>query len=209
MNSANRLVLIVVVTLIDAGCHGQNGAVGTNDGAATAEVADQQIKNAASRVALPIADVCALISQADVDAVLGMPGKPSEHAEDDRFASHCSYESVDSSNGVNNFGVTIHSDEDGADAKRGQAMKKEMYSNFALYSYEELSGIGDDAFLAVSKAPTGAAYESGPLASMLARQQILMLSKGSKDIEIIVSYFGKERSTNGTKALAKTLAEKL
>jgi hypothetical protein len=202
-------VLIVLTTLIGVGCNGQHGAVGTNGGTASVQAADQQMKNAASKVAVPIADICALISQADVDNVLGLPGKPSEHAKDDRYASHCSYESVDSSNGVNSFGITIHRDENGADAKRGQAMKKEMYSNFALYSYEELSGIGDDAFLAVSKAPAGAAYESGPLASMLARQQILMLTKGSKDIEIIVSYFGKERSTNGTKALAKTLAEKL
>jgi hypothetical protein len=150
-----------------------------------------------------------LISQADVDAVLGMPGKPSEHAKDDRHAFHCSYESVDSSNGVNNFGVTIHSDEDAAEAKRGQSMKKQMYSNLALYAYEELPGIGDSAFLAVSNAPKGVAYESGSLASMIAHQQILMLVKGSKDIEIIVSYFGKERSANGTKALAKTLADEI
>jgi hypothetical protein len=202
-------VLIGLTTLIGVGCNGQHDAGGRTDGAATAQAADQRQKGAASRIAPPIPDACALISQADVDAVLGMTGKRSEHAKDDRFASHCSYESMDSSNGVNNFGVTIHSNEDAAEAKRGESMKKEMYANFALYSYQELSGIGDDAFLAVSNEPKGAAYESGSLASMIAHQQILMLVKGSKDIEIIVSYFGRERSTNGTKALAKNLAEKI
>ncbi|HXO20033.1 MAG TPA: hypothetical protein VOA87_08930 [Thermoanaerobaculia bacterium] len=44
---------------------------------------------------------------------------------------------------------------------------------------------------------------------MVARQQMLMLVKGAKDIEIIASYFGKERSTDGLKALAKELAGKV
>ena len=78
---------------------------------------------------------------------------------------------------------------------------------FKLYDYQVLSGIGDDAFLAVSKPPS-ADFASGPLASMVAHQQVLRLSKGSKDIEIIVSYFGKERSTDGLKVLAKNLADK-
>lgn len=45
----------------------------------------------------------------------------------------------------------------------------------------------------------GDAYQSGPLASMVAHQQILMMYKGAKDVEILVSYFGEERSTDGLK----------
>ena len=36
-----------------------------------------------------------------------------------------------------------------------------------------------------------------------------MLSKGSRDIEIIVSYVGKEHSADALKALAKKLADKI
>lgn len=162
-----------------------------------------------SRADSRILDACALISPDDANAVLGTPGKISEHAKDDKYSSHCAYESVDVSNGVNNFGVEIHNDENSTEARNGQAIKKTIYSNVSLYTYQELSDIGDGAFLAVSKAPQGAAFQSGPLASMVARQQILMTFKGSKEIEIIASYFGKERSTEELKALMKTLADKV
>jgi len=42
---------------------------------------------------------------------------------------------------------------------------------------------------------------------MVSRQPVLMLIKGSQDIEIIVSYAGKERSTDAVKALGKDLAD--
>jgi hypothetical protein len=154
-------------------------------------------------------DLCKLISQEDADAVLGEPTKRSEHAQDDKYSSHCSYVAVEETHGANTFGVEVHNDESPADARRGQAVKKTLYSNFAIYNYQELSGFGDAGFLAVSKPPQGAAFESGPLAAMIARQQILMMSKGSKDIEIIVSYFGKERSPESLKTLTKKLADQI
>jgi|CZLA01.1.fsa_nt_gi hypothetical protein len=156
-----------------------------------------------------VLDACALISPDDANAVLGTPGKISEHQKDDRYSSHCAYESVDVSNGVNNFGVEIHNDENSTEARNGQTIKQTIYSNVSLYTYQELTGIGDGAFLAVSKAPEGAAFQTGPLASMVARQQILMTFKGTKEIEIIASYFGKERSPEELKALMKTLADKV
>jgi len=149
------------------------------------------------------------VGQANADAVLGTPAKVKEHEQDDRHASHCNYESVDMSHGVNSFAVSIHNDEDAAEAKTGQGINEGIYSNFQIYDYQLLSGIGDGAFLAVNKAPQDPAFTSGPLAAMVTRQQVLMLIKGSRDIEIIVSYTGKERSTDAVKALAKDLADKV
>lgn len=162
-----------------------------------------------SRAGGALLDLCTLISQEDADAVLGEPSKRSEHAQDDKYSSHCSYVAVEETHGANNFGVEVHNDESPADAQRGQAMKKTMYSNVSLYNYQELSGFGDAGFLAVSKPPQGADFESGPLAAMIAHQQILMMSKGSKDIEIIVSYFGRERSPESLKSLTKKLSDEI
>lgn len=208
---AMSLSVVACMAVALAGCGSQGdastpGSTANVAGAATTPVAGQQPTVAAATAVAPILDACALISQADADAVLGAPGKLSEHEKDDKFALHCNYEAVDQSNGVGGFGVEIHTDENAADAKEGQAMKKGMYSNMKLFDYQVLSGIGDDAFLAVSK-PTSADFASGPLASMATHQQVLMLSKGSKDIEITVSYLGKERSADGLKALAKKLAD--
>jgi hypothetical protein len=215
MKSIGTIAMIGVITVTAASCSGPNDPAGNSVGGLSAAIKGVEQKHSAaedasveaSRDAAPIPDACALISQAIADAVLGTPGKLSEHEKDDQFASHCNYEAVDQNNGANNFGVEIHTDENAADAKQGQAINKGLYSNIKLYDYQVLSGIGDEAFLAVSK-PPGAGFESGPLAAMVAHQQILMLVKGSKDIEITVSYFGKERSTDGLKVLAKSLADK-
>ena len=216
MKRTGTIAIIGLITLTAAACSNPQDAAGNSVGGLSAAIKAVEQKHSAaedaaaeaSRAATPILDACVLISQADADAVLGTPGKLSEHEKDDRFASHCNYEAVEQNSGANNFGVEIHTDEDVADAKSGQAMKKGIYSNVAIYDYQVLNGIGDEAFLAVSK-PPGAAFESGPLAATVAHQQIVMLVKGSKDIEIIVSYFGKERSTDGLKALAKGLAGKV
>ncbi len=157
----------------------------------------------------PMLDACSLISQEEADAVLGEPTKMSDHEKDDRFSSHCYYVAVEEAHAANGFGVEIHNDEDANDARSGQAMKKGIYSNVSLYTLQELSGIGDGSFLAVSKAPEGEAFQSGPLASMVAHQQILMMYKGAKDVEILVSYFGKERSTDGLKTLTKRVADQI
>jgi hypothetical protein len=206
MKHANKIMMIGLMMLMGTGCSGSRDVTSSSDQGASTAAAAQQPVTTASTTDGAILDACSLVAQADADAVLGAPGKLSEHEKDDKFALHCNYEALDQSSGVNNFGVEIHTDEDAADAKQGQTMKKGMYSNITLYDYQVLSGIGDDAFLAVSKPPS-AALASGPLASMVAHQQVLMLSKGSKDIEIIVSYTGKERSADGLKVLAKKLAD--
>ena len=215
MRSTGTIAMIGLITLTAAACGGPHGPAGNSVGGLSAAIKAVEQKHSAaedaaaeaSRAAAPILDACALVSQAIADAVLGTPGKLSEHEKDDQFASHCNYESVDQNNGANNFGVEVHTDENAADAKQGQAINKGLYSYIKLYDYQVLSGIGDEAFLAISK-PPGAGFESGPLAAMVAHQQILMLVKGSKDIEIIVSYFGKERSTVDLRVLAKNLADK-
>jgi hypothetical protein len=150
-----------------------------------------------------------MIAQADADAVLGVPVKASEHQQNDRHASHCNFQASDPSHGVNGFAVSLHHDEDAAEAKTQQRVKEGIYSNFGIYAYRTLTGIGDSAFLAVNKAPVDAAFASGPLAALIARQQVLMLVKGSTDVEITVSYFGKERSTAAVEALAKSLAAQI
>ena len=157
----------------------------------------------------PLLDACSLISQEEADAVLGEPTKKSAHEKDDRFSSHCDYVALEVAHAASGFSVEIHNDEDANDARSGQAIKKNIYSNVSLYTLQELSGVGDGSFLAVSKAPEGEAFESGPLASMVAHQQILMMYKGAKDVEIYVSYFGKERSTDGLKTLTKRIADQI
>jgi hypothetical protein len=154
-------------------------------------------------------DACSLISQEEADAVLGEPTKVSEREKDDRFSSHCHYEAVEPSHAANGFAVQIHNDEDANEARNGQTMKKGIYSNVSLYTLQELSGFGDGGFLAVSKAPGGEAFQSGPMASMVAHQQIVMMYKDSKDVEILVSYFGQERSTDGLKTLTRKVADQI
>ena len=157
----------------------------------------------------PILDACSLISQEEADAVLGEPTKMSDHEKDDRFSSHCHYVAVEEAHAANGFGVQIHNDEDANEARSGLAIKKGIYSNVSLYTLQELSGIGDGGFLAMSKAPEGEAFQSGLLAAMVAHQQIVMMYKGAKDVEILVSYFGKERSTDGLKILTKRVADQI
>ena len=208
MNRTLRNFSIVVSAVLSTSCGHQDGAVtadahGDSATAAASDTAAAPLANAAAT----ILDACSLVSQADADAVLGTPGKLSEREKDDKHVSHCSYEAVDQSNGVNSFGVEIQTDENAADANEGQAMNKGMYSNIKLYDYHVLSGIGDDAFLAVSKPPS-ADFASGPAALIVTHQQVLMLVEGSKDIVIKVTYRGKERPTDALKALAKKLADK-
>ena len=164
---------------------------------------------ATSKRSGPLLDACSLISQEDADAVIGEPSKPTEHQENDKHSSHCHYSATEPSHIANGFGVEIHNDEDASEAKNGQAMKKGIYSNVSLYALEDLSGTGDGGFLAVSKAPDNEAFKSGPLASMVARQQVLMMYKGSKDVEIIVSYFGPEHTTEALQTMSKKLADQI
>lgn len=162
-----------------------------------------------SKSSEPVVDACSLISQEDADAVIGEPSKRTEHQENDKHSSHCHYSAAEPSHIANGFGVEIHNDEDASEARNGQAMKRGIYSNVSLYSLEELGSMGDGGFVAVSKAPEGEAFKTGPLASMVARQQVLMMYKGSKDVEIIVSYFGPEHTTEALQTMSKKLADQI
>jgi len=152
-------------------------------------------------------NACALLTGADAAAVLGMPGKLTEHAADDRFASHCSYESADASNGFNAFGIEIGSSTDPTEAKSAFAVKQGLYSNYTIYHFELLPGIADAAFLAVSKTPDE--FKTTQMSSLIAHQQILMAIKNGKTIQITTSYFGAEKSTAAVQTLARKLAAQL
>ena len=146
---------------------------------------------------------CSLISQEDADAVLGEPSTQNEHQSDDAHSSHCHYSATEASHAANGFGVEIQNNEDDNEARNGQAINKTLYSNFSVYNYQDLSGFGDGGFLAVNKSP--ADLEASPLAGMIARQQILMAYKGSKNVNIIVSYFGKVHSDDALKNLTQKI----
>jgi hypothetical protein len=201
MKHPRMIVIVCLMTSMIAACAGKHEAAANNDSAGAAQATDQKPAVAAATADAPILDACALISQADADAVLGTPSKLSAHVEDNEFASHCSYESVDASNGPNTLGVTISTDLDAASAKTSFEREKKMHSDVAQFDSQVLPGIGEDAFLAEPKSPQGS--DSG------VQQQILELVKGSKRIKIIVSYFGKQRSADAVKALAKNLADKI
>jgi hypothetical protein len=151
----------------------------------------------------PTLDACALITPADVDAILGAPGKPTGHAADDRFSSHCSYESVDASRGFNGFGVEIGTSKDILEARTSFEVKQQLYLNYTIYHYELLPDIGDAAFLAVSKIPEQ--FKAGEIAALVAHQQILATFRNVKSIDITTSYFGPEKSTEAMQALARKL----
>ena len=158
------------------------------------------------RIDAAILDACSLVTKADAESVLGAPAKISEREKDDKFASHCSYEAVDQSHGVNMLGVEIHTDEDAGDAKTGLAINRKMYSSDSagnIYAYQVLSGIGDDAFIATNKTPKGMPAE------MIQDQQLLFAVKGIKDIHIIASYSGAPRLAGSLTALAKKIADHL
>lgn len=148
-------------------------------------------------------DACSLISQEDADAVLGEPSTQNEHQSDDAHSSHCHYSATEATHAANGFGVEIQNNEDDNEARNGQAISKTIYSNFSVYNYQELSGFGDGGFLAVNKSP--ADLDSSPLAGMIARQQVLMAYKGSRNINIIVSYFGKAHSDDALKTLTQKI----
>lgn len=99
--------------------------------------------------------------------------------------------------------MEIHHHEDAAEARNGQAISKTIYSNLSVYNYQDLSGFGDGGFLAVNKSP--ADLDASPLAGMIARQQVLMAYKGSRNVDIIVSYFGKVHTDDALKSMTQKI----
>lgn len=167
------------------------------------ETAAAQASAPAGKAAGGIIDVCALVSLADAESILGTPAKLSEHQPDDEQSSSCHFDSVDETHGVNNLMVEIHTSEDVNEVKTGMAMDKQMWKG------ETLSGIGDDALLSVNKQPDVGADASAEVVAMLPDQQILIAIKGARKIQVTANYFGRPRPTDSLKALGKKLADGL
>lgn len=205
-------VSIALVVALTTACGHKDGAstAGVNADSTAAAANEPNAASASASAAKAdgaILDACALVTQADAESILGVPAKLSEREKDDKYASHCSYEAVDQTSGVNLLGVEIHNDEDANDARTGLGINRKLYSNDTsgnIYVYEALSGIGDDAFMVTNKVPEGVPAE---MYAMLSDQQMLFAAKGAKDIHIITSYSGKPRTADSLKALAKKLAE--
>jgi hypothetical protein len=209
MHRAIRIFSVVLPAVLATACGRHDDATAAASHADPAASASEVAAAAApaANASSAIVDACALVTQADAESVLGTPAKLSESEKDDKHASHCSYEAVDQASGVNMLGVEIHTDEDANEAKTSLAINRKMYSSDAsgnVYVYETLAGIGNDAFLVSNKVPQGIPPE---MAGMLSDQQMVFAAKGGKDIHIITSYSGKQRSTDSLKALAKKLAD--
>ena len=212
MNRTTRIFSLAMTATLLAACGRQDGAstaAASADAATTAENGAAAQQTVAANPDGAIIDACALVTQADAESILGVPAKLSGREKDDKYASHCSYEAVDQTHGVNMLGVEIHTDEDAGEAKTGLGINRKMYSSDAsanIYLYEALSGIGDDAFMVSNKPPAGMPAE---MLGMLTDQQMVFAVKGAKDIHIITSYSGKPRTADTLKALAKKLADNI
>lgn len=213
MNRTTWGFSILLTAALSTACGHQDGtaaagASAESPAAAANETAAVQAPASAAHADAAILDACSLVSQADAEGILGTPAKLGEHQEDDKYASHCQYDAANqNTSGYNNLIVEINTDEDVNEAKTGFAMHQKMYANSnsgAVYTYEVLTGIGDDAFLVTNKQPAGIPAE---MAGMLQDQQMLFLIKGAKDIMVNTNYQGKPRSADSLKALAKKLAD--
>jgi len=203
-------VSITLMAVLTTACGHKDGTAGANADSTAAAANDSTASSSSAPVAKAdgaILDACALVTQADAESILSVPAKLSEREKDDKYASHCSYEAIDQTSGVNLLGVEIHNDEDANDARTGLGMNRKMYSSDTsgnVYVYEALSGIGEDAFMVTNKIPATMPPE---MYGMLTDQQMVFAVKGAKDIHIITSYSGKPRTADALKALAKKLAD--
>lgn len=204
----NRTIGIVSITLaatLSTACGHQAGSA--EQASAIAQASAIQAPTSATSAPGGIVDACALVTLVDAESILGTPAKLSKSGENDKHASHCSYEAVDQSHGFNMVGVEIHTNEDASEARTGLAINRKLYSNDSagsIYVYEALNGIGDEAFVVSNKVQAGMPPE---MQGMLSDQQMLFASKGDKDIHIITSYTGKQRPADSLKALGKKLAD--
>jgi hypothetical protein len=195
-------------------CGHQDGtsAAGSNVDAAVAAARSSAAAHASAtavvKTAAPIIDACALVSLADAESVLGTSARLAEHAQDDKYVSHCQFDAVDQARGFNSLMIEINSDDSATEAATGMAMHRQMYASDAaasVYHYEVLSGVGDEAFLATNKVPEAVLAQ---MPDMLQDQQMLFFIKGARDCNIIASYSGKPRSNDNLKALAQKLARR-
>jgi hypothetical protein len=161
--------------------------------------------NKAPKTASAQMDVCALVTNADAESILGIPVKLNDHEPDDQFASHCAYQGVDLTKGFSGLQVEVDTDEDADAAKTNYEIAKKIYSNFQVYNLESLSGVGDEAFLAVSKLPEQ--FNTKELSSRFPQQQILVVTKNTKSLKLMSSLSGGTASSDSLKAVGKKLAD--
>ena len=215
MNRRIRNILIVLAAALSASCGHQEGAAAAgasaqSPAAAPNEIAAAQAPASASHADVAILDACLLVSQADGESVLGAPAKQGQHAADDKHASHCQYDAANQdASGYNSLSVEIHNDEDAKEARTTFAMQQTLYEKSnagAVYTYEALTGIGDNAFLVSNKVSEAILAQ---MPAMIQDQQRIFVVKGAKDIEVGTAYMGKPRSADNLKALAKKLADQL
>lgn len=209
MNYPTRILSLGLASVLATACgHPDSTSAASADPRAAAAQAIAAAHAAASSAITnaAILDVCALISLADAESVLGTSARLAEHEKDDKHASHCQYDAVDQSHGFNSLMIEIHNDENAADAASGMAIHRQMYASEAagnVYNYTALSGVGDEAFLATNKVPEAVLAQ---MPDMLQDQQMLFFIKGARDGNLITSYSGKPRSSDNLKALAQKLA---
>jgi len=203
---AVSLLAAALTMLALAGCGSDTTASKAGSDTSPADSAENtgaQASAPAAKADGGIIDVCALVSLADAESILGTPAKLSEHQPDDERSSSCLFDSVDETHNVNNLMVEIHTSlEDVSEVKIGMAMDKKMHSGA-----ETLSGIGDDALVSVNEQPDVGGDPK--MVAMLPVQQTLIAIKGARRIQISTNYFGKPRPTDSLKALGKKLADGL
>jgi len=202
---AVSLLAAALTMLALAGCGSDTTASKAGSDTSPADSAENtgaQASAPAAKADGGIIDVCALVSLADAESILGTPAKLSEHQPDDKQTSSCHFDSVDETHGVNNLMVEIHTDEDVNEAKADIAMQKQLWGGA-----EALPGIGDDALLSGNKQPSVGEDAPAAAVAMLPDQQVLIAIKGARKIQIMTNYFGKPRTTDTLKALGKKLAD--
>ncbi len=213
MNRTVRIISIGLLAAAVTACGHQEGAsaagADAEHAAADSNAAPAKASASTAKADGGVLDACSLVTQTDAESILETPAKLSEREKDDKNASHCSYEAVDQTHGVNRFDVEISTNEDANEAKTGLGINRKMYASDAsanIYLYEPLTGIGDDAFMVSNKPPAGMPAE---MLGMISDQQMVFAIKGARDIHIITSYSGKPRTTDTLKALAKKLADNI
>lgn len=203
MNRFN-IVCLLSFTLIAPACTPKHEP--TTDERASVPAQRVSPASTTSKTTSPGVPVCSLFTQQDADAVLGVPSRPSDGV-DTKSLTSCSFSAV--ADIRNQFGVELHTDENIDDARNDMETARAVHSSVQLFDIQTLTGIGDDAVLAVDKARTGAPFDSPEYASRAGHTQLLQFIKSDKTVEITVTFVGNARSTDGLVALARKIAAQM
>jgi hypothetical protein len=208
MNAYLPCLLAVSLLLSDCGSHSDAATAATTGGGSDATNAIAPAPAAAAPASSAGAiDLCALVTVADAQAVIGANAKLSkDQKENEGRASSCSFEAIDQSKGVNLLMVEVSQNEDANEATMGLGINRKMYDSEAagkIYQYDALTGVGDDAFLVANKMLPGVPEE---MSAMMQDQQMLFAIKNDRSLQITTSYSGKPRAPDAIEDLAKKVA---